>query len=220
VRQTLGAGEPPAGPWRVESLSGFVELLARTVPEPVGRPRIVAVDGRSGSGKTTLTRRLVEAIPAAALVETDDISWYLSRFDWDHLLRAGVLEPVRHGHGVQFRLPDSPVHGVMGHLTVPAGASWVFVEGVGSSRRSLANLLDGSVWVQSDAVEANRRGILRNGGDERAAQRWDEWMAEELPFLAADRPWERAAFVVAGTSDLVHDPATEVVVAAAMGSPG
>jgi hypothetical protein len=38
-------------------------------------------------------------------------------------------------------------------------------------------------------------------------------MAEERPFLAADRPWERAGLVVAGTPGLPHDPATELVVA-------
>ena len=31
---------------------------------------------------------------------------------------------------------------------------------------------------------------------------WHEWMAQELDFLAQQRPWERACAVVAGTSDL------------------
>ena len=30
------------------------------------------------------------------------------------------------------------------------------------------------------------------------------WMAEELPFLAADRPWERAGLVVAGTPPVLR----------------
>jgi hypothetical protein len=38
-------------------------------------------------------------------------------------------------------------------------------------------------------------------------------MAEEFPFLAADRPWERADLIVAGTPPLPHDPRTELVVA-------
>jgi hypothetical protein len=42
---------------------------------------------------------------------------------------------------------------------------------------------------------------------------FDSWIAEELPFLAADRPWERAALLVVGTPRLVHDPRTELVVA-------
>jgi len=39
-------------------------------------------------------------------------------------------------------------------------------------------------------------------------------MTEEIPFLAADRPWERATIIVAGTPDVPHDPTREVVIAA------
>lgn len=31
---------------------------------------------------------------------------------------------------------------------------------------------------------------------------WDEWEAEESPFLAADRPWERADAILCGTPEL------------------
>jgi hypothetical protein len=38
-------------------------------------------------------------------------------------------------------------------------------------------------------------------------------MAEEEPFLAGQRPWERADLVVAGTPQIPFDPLTELVVA-------
>lgn len=38
-------------------------------------------------------------------------------------------------------------------------------------------------------------------------------MAEEVPFVADQRPWEGVALVVCGSPDLPHYPATEVVVA-------
>jgi uridine kinase len=81
----------------------------------------------------------------------------------------------------------------------------VVVEGVGASRRSLAPWLDAAVWVQSDEDEAYRRGIERDvrlgrTRDEVVAL-WDEWMAEEVPFLAADRPWKRADIILCGTPD-------------------
>ncbi len=41
---TLGSGEPPAGPWRVEPLHGFIDLLANSKPTPTAGPRIVARD--------------------------------------------------------------------------------------------------------------------------------------------------------------------------------
>lgn len=40
-----------------------------------------------------------------------------------------------------------------------------------------------------------------------------EWMAEEEPFLADQKPWERADLIVAGTPQIPFDPLTELVVA-------
>ena len=98
----------------------------------------------------------------------------------------------------------------------------MIIEGVGVSRRALAPLLDVAVWVQSDFGEARCRGVRRDmrthGRDEGAALRaWDEWEAEEVPFLLEDRPWERAHVVAATASSLPHDPRTEVMVASPAG---
>jgi hypothetical protein len=38
-------------------------------------------------------------------------------------------------------------------------------------------------------------------------------MAEEEPFLADQKPWERADLVAAGTPQISFDPLTELVVA-------
>lgn len=80
------------------------------------------------------------------------------------------------------------------------------VEGVGAGRRELSEFLDVAVWVQSDFGQAERRGIARdnasgvNGDEEATIVFWHRWMDEELEFLAADRPWDRADVVVAGTA--------------------
>jgi hypothetical protein len=39
------------------------------------------------------------------------------------------------------------------------------------------------------------------------------WMAEEIPFNAAQRAWERADVIVCGTPEIPCDPITEIVVA-------
>jgi hypothetical protein len=174
---------------------------------------VIAVDGRSGSGKTTLSERISAVVPASVVVHTDDVAWHHSFFGWDGLMITGVLEPVRRGEAVSFRPPAWQERSRAGAVHVPAGCSLVIVEGVGAARRELMPFVDAVVWVQSDMAEAKRRCIDRDGGDEAAVSFWDEWMAQELPFLARQRPWERAAVIVAGTPELPHDPAAEVLVA-------
>ena len=203
----LPPGEPPAGPWTAVTTTDLLGLLRPTVPLPSGRPLVVAVDGRGASGKSTLADRLHAAVAASTVVHTDDVAWNHAFFDWADLLADGVLEPARRGEPVSYRPPAWDRHGRAGAVEVPAGLDLLVVEGVGAGRRELAHLLDAVVWVQSDFGEAERRGLERdvasgvNGDHARAKAFWDEWMAEELVFLAEQRPWERARAVVAGTPD-------------------
>jgi energy-coupling factor transporter ATP-binding protein EcfA2 len=214
----LQAAEPAAGPWQVETVDDVVRALQEATGRPAGRPAIVAVDGRSGSGKSTFARLLHEAMPASAIVHTDDVAWQEPYFAWAPLLARGVLEPLRAGRAVAYRPPAWEARERDGHIAVPAGLELVIVEGVGSAQRGLEPLLDTVAWVQSDFREAERRGIARdieqgvNGDPAESAAFWHEWMAEELPFLERERPWERAAIVVAGTAVLPHEEG-EVVVA-------
>ncbi|PPK92886.1 uridine kinase [Kineococcus xinjiangensis] len=201
---TLPPGEPPAGPWATASFGELLRLLHQA-PVPAGRPRIVAVDGRSAGGKSTLADRLHAAVPASAVVHIDDISWHESYFGWAPLLVQRVLEPLRRGEAVRYRPSAWEARGRDGAIEVPAGLDLVIVEGVGSSQRAVSGLLDASVWVQSDFQEAERRGIARdaalgvNGDAAETVAFWHQWMAEELPFLEQDRPWERATVIVSGT---------------------
>jgi uridine kinase len=216
----LGPGEPAAGPWRVEAVEDFARSLAGAAAEPVGRPRLIAVDGRGGGGKTALSKRLRRVLPPAAVVHSDDVAWAHSRFGWDDLMAGGVLSPLREGRAVRYQPPAWRREGRDGHIEVPAEATTVIVEGVGVSRRELAALFDVTVWVQSDYGEARRRGILRDMAElgrteEEALREWWAWEDEEVPFLRDDRPWDRADVIVGTASTLPHDPDTEVVVAAA-----
>ncbi len=208
-------GESVAAGWQVRSMLELAEELLGQAGATLRIPRIVAVDGRSGSGKSTFAARLSAVVPDSAVVHSDDIAWWESFFDWEHLLVQGVLEPVRRGTAVRYRPPAWEQRGRPGAIEVPAGARTIVIEGVGVSRHSLAPWLDATVWVQSDLHEARRRGVDRDGGTESAALFWEEWERAELAFLAADRPWERAQLVVCGTPALTgipHDPSTEVLV--------
>ncbi|MDF3050365.1 MAG: hypothetical protein K0R87_2003 [Pseudonocardia sp.] len=190
-------GEPRFGPWQVHRVE---DILAELLPAP-GPPRILAVDGRSGSGKTTAAERMAGRVPGSAVVHTDDIVWNHAMFDWAELITEGVLGPVRRGEAVTFRPPAWNAHGRAGAVVVPAGCPLLVVEGVGIGRRELAPLVDALIWVQTDVAIARERGEVRDSAIPDAVG-WDEWQVEELPFLATDRPWERADLVVAGASEV------------------
>jgi hypothetical protein len=211
----LADGEPEAAPWRVVPFRAFVDRLATVAGEVIDRPTMIAVDGRSSSGKTTLARRLAAAHPKPVVVHTDDIAWRHAVLDWADLLRFGVLEPARRGEPVRYRPPKWDEHGRDGAIEVPPGTTVVVVEGVGAARCELAPLFDATVFVQSDADEIDRRNRARVAAGETDLENFALWMAEEMPFVLAERTWERATAVVAGSPTLVHDPDTEVVISAA-----
>jgi uridine kinase len=204
-----GPGEPVAGPWRVRRLDDLASSFA-------GK-RVLAVDGRGGSGKSTLAGRLAARLPGSVVVHTDDVAWNHSRFGWDDLMICGILTPFRAGREVAYQPPAWAPNGRTGEIAVPAETATLIIEGVGASRRDFAGLLDVAIWVQSDYDEARRRGIARDmardGHDQQTALRlWWEWEEEEVPFLVADRPWDRADIIVAASPVLPYDPDTEVAV--------
>jgi hypothetical protein len=212
---TLGTGEPPAGPWRVVLIDALLALVLDHVPAPAGRPWIVAVDGRAGSGKSTLAERLCQGIPNTAIVHTDDFIGH-SFFGWSELLIDGVLRPLRAGCAVHYRPPGGDLQGRRRPIAVAAGLDLVVVEGVGASRTALEPWIDRAVWVQADIEEAERRWIARDGGPEMVGSLGRAWMTAEVAFLAHDRPWARAAVIVAGTPSQLYDRRTEIVVAPAL----
>ena len=205
-------GEPRFGPWRPRRIDDVLDDL--------GRPHVVAVDGRGGGGKTTAAERIAARVPGAAVVHTDDVAWKHAMFDWAELMAEGVLRPVRRGEAVAFRPPAWDAQQRPGAVVVPAACPLVVVEGVGIGRRDLADLVDALVWMHIDLDVARPRALIRDGGGAAEEAFWDEWQAEERPFLAADRPWERAGVVVDGAPSVPYDPVTELVVSVgAAGSP-
>jgi len=214
-----GPGEPVVGPWRaVAPEACLAQWLGAEGTRRPGR-HVVAVDGRSAAGKSTLARRLQSCVAGSLVVSVDDIAWHAPMFGWAPLAAEGVLVPFREGRSVRYRPPAWDVHARPGHLEVNGDVSVLFLEGVGASRRALAELIDVAVWVQSDYATAERLGIARdiasgvNGDDAESVAFWHAWMAQENPFLANDRPWTRADLVVAGVGVGVHDDPARLMVA-------
>jgi hypothetical protein len=209
--------EPAAGPWRAERLAVVAHDMMRLGHDrgAEDRPVVLAIDGRSSGGKTTLARRLRDAVPESAIVHTDDIAWCYSVFGWAQLLINGVLIPVRDGHAVSYRPPAWDERSRPGAIGVPAGRSLLIIEGVGAARTECASLIDAVIWVQSDERVTERRNLARVGqpGGMPSERQHREWMAEEIPFQAGQRPWERADVFVCGTPQIPFHPGTDVVIA-------
>ncbi|PWJ52512.1 hypothetical protein SAMN06264364_1194 [Quadrisphaera granulorum] len=147
------------------------------------------------------------------MVHTDDVAWFQAYFDWGGLLAQGVLEPLHRGEAVHFTPPAWAPNGKEGAITVPAGLEAVWVEGTGVIRRELAPWIDASIYVQGDLDVQERRLVERDGDSPAIRDHIASWLQEELPFLLAEQPWQRATIVLNGTSQLTHDPSIEVVIA-------
>ncbi len=188
--------ETEAGPWRHVDDDALGARLRGLLPEGRG---VLLVDGRSGSGKSTFAERAA-ALLDGAIVHSDDLAWHHDAVAWDDLAVAHVIEPWRRGEDVDYRPPGWVAQGRDGSVTVPAGVCVLVLEGVGAGRASLAAHADAVVWVQADRHEARERGLRRDvelgRTPEEAELFWDDWMSAEEPFLAGDRPWERADVVV------------------------
>ena len=132
--------------------------------------------------------------------------------------------PVHQGQAVSYRPPRWDEHGREGSIEVPVGCPLLIIEGDGAGRREVAHLIDTLIWVQADEQEAAAARRRPGGESDPAADLanravdgapFDEegWMAEEIPFNAAQRTWERADIIVCGTPEIPYDPSTEIVIA-------
>ncbi len=187
---------------RVQSFTDLAERILKFQP-----PTLIAVDGRSGSGKTTFATRLSKALKAP-VVHTDDVAWYHSFFDWWSLMTEHILEPFRAGKSINWTPESWKERNRTGSIVIPT-TKILIVEGVSASRRELSPWIDLPIWIETDLLIAQQRGLARDG--ETARDFWFEWQAAERPLLEKDQPWTRAKLIVDGAPNLEYDPNTEFV---------
>ena len=124
-----------------------------------------------------------------------------------------ILRPLYRGEAVAFRPPAWIEHDRPGVIRIPADVDIVWVEGTGVIRHEFAQWIDASIWMQGDLDEQERRLVARDGDSTAQQHHIAGWLAEELPLMLRERPWQKATIVVAGTPELDHDPDAEIVVA-------
>ena len=175
----------------------------------------MAVNGHSSSGKTTLARRLGAALPAAAVLHTDDLAWHHGVFGWDALLRDDVLPVVRAGRAAGLPAAAVGARGRDGLVTLPGGLAFLIVEGVGASQASVRDGYDLVIWVETEEPTRSARDTVRLAAGEMSAGSFESWMAEENAYTTRERPWEHADLLVYGGESIPYDPEAEVVLGSA-----
>jgi uridine kinase len=179
----------------------FDELIARMREKEPPRgmsTRIVAVDGAGGAGKSSFAERLTRELGGAQVVRTDDFASWSNPLDWWPRLLEQVLEPLARNETARYRCsrwsPEEPER-----WEEVAPAQWLVLEGVSASRSAFRPYLTYSIWIETPRELRLARGLARDGVEARSS--WEQWMAEEDAYIAAERPRERADVVVSGADD-------------------
>ena len=175
---------------------------------PLGRTRLVCIDGPAGSGKTTLAAGLAEAATAAgrtvAVVHLDDLYDGWSALAGDRAvgltrrIDAGILTPLAAGRPGGYRRYDWPTATFAEQHAVPV-VDVLVLEGCASAQRAWAGRTALAVWVEVDRGLRTRRWLERDD-DVRAAMQCRDWQADEDAWFAADGTRARARLLLSGTS--------------------
>lgn len=163
--------------------------------------RLVVVDGPAGSGKTALAAQLGDALPAQVL-HMDDLyeGWRGLEPAWGRL-DAGVLTPLAAGRAGRYRRFDWHLDRFAEWHDVPV-APYLVVEGCGAGRREADEVAALRVWVEAPDDVRLRRGLDRDGEDQR--DHWLAWMAAEREHYRRNATRERADVVLDGWGRLVR----------------
>ncbi len=173
-------------------LSALVGLVrVRAAGAPGTDPFLVVVDGPAGSGKTTLAAQLTDALGPAPTVHQDDLyeGWEAGPDGGAARLAQWVLTPLAAGRRARYRRYDWPSGEYAEWHDVPSSA-YLVIEGCGAGARAVDALDRLLVWVEADDAERLRRGLARDGADER--EHWLRWMVAEEAHYARERTRERA----------------------------
>ena len=172
-----------------------VAIAARA--EGLGRPLVVALDGRSAAGKTMLAAALAERLEAT-VIEGDDfyaggIEVRSERpaalvdvcIDWQRQRLA--LETLRDGGKASWHAFDWDAFDgrLCAEETVKAAAPIVILEGVYAARPELADLIDIAVLVRTDEGLRESRLLAR----QEHTGPWElQWHAAEDYYFEFVRP--------------------------------
>jgi uridine kinase len=169
------------------------EILARPNPNGV---RLVGVDGHGGTGKTTLARELAGRLSASSIEIDDFLSW-VDLTGWWPRFEEQVLRPLLAGKDARYQARDwvnDEFGAGLGDWKTAIWTPVVVIEGIGSTRRAIADRLTYAIWVEAPVAVRLARGIDRDGESHRSL--WLRQIEQDDEFFAADNTRARADLIV------------------------
>jgi uridine kinase len=183
------------------TLEAIIQAVRSAPPQTGMSTSVVAIDGYGGAGKSTLAALLGDRLNAQVqrvdLVHTDDFASADNPLNWWPRLIAQVLQPLRDGAAARYQRYDWDLGRLAEWRSIEPGGL-VLLEGVSASRNAFRPYLSLAIWIETPADERLRRGLQRDG--EQARAQWRQWMADEVEWGSAERPWDRADVVVSGVA--------------------
>lgn len=184
--QPEASAEPVLAPELADQLE---ELAAEMISG------IVAIDGPSGAGKSTVADALVAKLRArgtgVVLVRTDDFATWENPVAWWPELESDVLHSFVRRRDYRYR-PRIWVDGrpEVGSRIWYRWEPLLVIEGVSAARRSIADRLTYSLWLDgASAPERLERAVLRDG--EQSRPHLERWQQFERGWFAVDRTRDR-----------------------------
>jgi len=170
------------------------QILAEARARPaVSGVRIIGIDGPAGAGKSTLARAISD-LSGAPVIEIDDFLTWTSLESWWPRFVAEILDPLARGVDLEYRARDwwgdRDGDSLLPETKHVAWSPIVIIEGVSVTRAVAADRYALRVWVEAPADERLRRGIARDGEDQRA--QWLAWQELEDEFFRSDGTRARA----------------------------
>jgi uridine kinase len=166
-------------PSRKESPVNLVQKVLQALPQPSGRPAVIAVDGMIGAGKTTAAQKLRDHFNDQAAMVSTDLFILVTRSQWDqhldgreiHLHQWYDLDKIRETllkirQGGTFSVPGlyNLSNGQKDYeLTFDCnGIQAVILEGLFAFHDVFADLIDVKVFLEAPQEIALERARIRD----------------------------------------------------------
>lgn len=178
-----------------------VSDIADAIRSSDNKPALIAIEGFGGAGKSTVAEKLKTALGNAYVIGIDEFivkenilkpSWDNGGFDRSRLEKE-VLVPFNSGVPIKYQSLDWESNSLSEPTQVPK-VDYLIIEGISTYHPEIEKYYDFKIWVDLPMDEAKRRGHLRDGSNENAAN-WDLWHQNDLDYLAKYHPDKRADFV-------------------------